>query len=189
MQRVTNKTEKSLENLARLLKIPIKYGWKLNLAKKLEYKRIILSTWINRDNIPKKQLSKIEEKGYPAKYWHNITPYKGTPEIMGVPDHPDAPDSDHGSYGVPDLNGYRVTKIISPSDEKFIIMLSEVLGSEEKGTIEALKANIRQFHEQVKEKKRLKVLEREIRDLKTILKEQGERADKNPCLKKGNAVK
>ena len=188
MPYLANKTEKSLENLARLLNVTIKFGWKQILADELGFKRNLLSTWINRDTIPKKQLAKIEEKGFPAKYWHDVTPYKQTAEIMGVPEHPDAPDSDPGSYGVPDLNGYRVTRVISPSDEKFIKMLTEVLISEEKGTIEALKSNIRQFHEQVKEKKRLKVLEREIKELKTILKEQGEDADKKSIrhTKKGN---
>jgi len=69
MTRITNNTERSLMKLAQVFNITIKKGWKKNLAEKLEIKRVLLSTWINRDKISKPGLVEIEKKGYPRADW------------------------------------------------------------------------------------------------------------------------
>ncbi len=66
----SNKTLKSLEKLAYLLDISIDFGWKKKLADWLSIEAPLLSLWIKRNNIPKKQRQKIAERGYPETDWY-----------------------------------------------------------------------------------------------------------------------
>ena len=67
MKELSN-TEKSLQNLAVLLGIEIKYGWKSKLASWLDVDSAIFANWLKR-GLPKKVIQSIEEKGYPLYKW------------------------------------------------------------------------------------------------------------------------
>jgi len=79
MQHFANKIENSLSQLAKLLGIPIKLGWKTELSKWIGIKRVLLATWIYRNDIPKKRLTEITNKGYPPEMWMIHEDEKKTP--------------------------------------------------------------------------------------------------------------
>ena len=50
-------------------------------------------------------------------------------------------------------------------DQEYLDAVRAIFDSGERGTIEALKSNITQFHEQVKEKKQLREMQKQINEL------------------------
>lgn len=101
-------------------------------------------------------------------------PYVQPPERMLPPPQGEQHrDSDRGSYGAPDLAGFGVVLKVDPGEAVYIRKVREVLASGETATAEALKANIDQFHEKVRERRsgrqlteRVEALEKEVRGLK-----------------------
>jgi len=84
MQSLSNKTEKNLQRLASIFNLTIKKGWKLKLANKIGCKQVLLSTWINRDTVPKKQRRRIaEEFDIPEEQWYIDPAYAPAPERIG----------------------------------------------------------------------------------------------------------
>ncbi|MFH1491136.1 MAG: hypothetical protein ABII06_19690 [Pseudomonadota bacterium] len=83
----------------------------------------------------------------------------------------DDADSDRGSYGLPDLSRHRVVKIVETGNRQIIEMVKEILDSRETGTIEALKSNVRQFYEQVKDKARIEGQNKRIGDMEREIEE------------------
>ncbi len=151
MRDLTNNTEKSLLNLATLQGIASKYGWKIKLAEWLECKSNILSTWINRDSIPKKQRDKIKAKGYPEEEWY-IT--EESPDIEG-----------------PIAEGTHVVRVHDPEIADLLIMTKEVLESQT-SFADSLAANVRSFHESVEMKKKLSRIENDT----SLTKEKEDKA-------------
>lgn len=87
MIELSNIIEKSLEQLAQHLNIPIRYGWKKELAKWLKIDSALLNTWIKRKGIPKKQRQKIAERGYPEEKWYISGPVEASVEVLAGSDH------------------------------------------------------------------------------------------------------
>jgi len=173
MQDIINKTADSFRELAQLLDIPIKDGWITGLAKKLEMSRGSIYSWINRDKISKKGLVKIENKGYPREQWHiQPIPYPETPETIGIPKTDNQRSPGAMSYAAPDLGGTQRITVVDRPDSAYLADVEEVLKSNETGVVAALKANIVQFREIVRErkqreedKKRIQVLENQVNQL------------------------
>ncbi|MFH1618441.1 MAG: hypothetical protein ABIG11_00895, partial [bacterium] len=57
-----------------------------------------------------------------------------------------------GSYGIPDLSKHRAVQTIELDNEVYVRMVRDILASGESGAILALKSNIHQFHEQIRDK-------------------------------------
>jgi len=161
MQHFANKIEKSLIQLAKLLGIPIKLGWKTELSKWIGIKRVLLATWIHRDNIPKKRLAEIENKGYPPEKWMIYEEEKEAIEVKET----------QAIYGIPNKKElYRSIDII--------------LASKDRNTIQALDMNVKVFLNKVIDKKNC---EEEIENLKRelrILQNQVNSLLKKDCAEK-----
>jgi len=86
MMYIANKCEKSLIELAKLLNIRIFHGWKKELGNKLGVNPLLLTTWIRRNDIPKKRRDQIARDGIPEeKWWTENEPYPETLEhIMAL---------------------------------------------------------------------------------------------------------
>jgi hypothetical protein len=70
MQTSTKKNVlESLQNLAHLIGIELKRGWRTRLADWLGVKLRLTSNWISRYNIPEKEIIKIEKRGFPREKW------------------------------------------------------------------------------------------------------------------------
>jgi predicted RNA-binding Zn-ribbon protein involved in translation (DUF1610 family) len=64
-----NNMSKSLKALAELMGIIPFHGWQKELAARLGVKSDNISTWIRRARIPKPQIKRIENLGYPLEKW------------------------------------------------------------------------------------------------------------------------
>ena len=167
-----NATEAALMRLARVIGFGTdKRGWKTRVCEWLEINIDDMQKWIRRDRIPERALRDIDSRSYAREKWFYAPPpgeYKQAPEHIGVPTHDPRP----GSYGIPDLSGHSVTQLYSPavSNREYLAMVREILESDQIAVAEALRANVRQFHEQVKLTRRLRDLEQQINDLKEEVK-------------------
>lgn len=95
--------------------------------------------------------------------------YNQTPEEIGVPKS-HGRDSRPHLYSIPELDQFQVTAVIDRPNDDYINDVRETLESGEKGVIYALKANIVQFKEMVRDRKRIKELESEVEQLTRQLK-------------------
>ncbi|MBW2342480.1 MAG: hypothetical protein JRF53_00445 [Deltaproteobacteria bacterium] len=164
MQRFANKTEIAFMQLAQLFDITIEKGWKTTLAEKIGIKRILISTWINRDRISKNGLKHIEKAYFSKDKWlTTVKPFPEAPYDTGLP----GPDSRPHLYTLPTGQEFAVKAVIERDrpDSEYIDAVKEILSSGERATIEALKSNITQFFEQVRDKTRLKKLEKQVDQL------------------------
>lgn len=88
--------------------------------------------------------------------------YPETPEDIGVPHG----DSDSGSYGVPDFEGYAVRRVVTPADEWYYRAMDTIFNSNESGMILTLKTIIRELHAQIKDRDMLRRMAHDIDRLK-----------------------
>lgn len=150
------------------------YAWKADLVRNVGAKinvknATLLNTWIGRKYIPSNKIGLIMDLSIPEdlkslcqKCKKSVPePYPFYPEEIGIPKH----DSDRGSYGIPDLEGMRVTRIYDRPDKWYLNAVKEILKSGEIDTVRALKANIVEFKHLIGFGKRLNKLEREIEKL------------------------
>ncbi len=81
-------------------------------------------------------------------------PYTQAKEAMRPPadGRGDASNIDAGSYGAPDLSGQAVVQTLAPTNEWYIQAVREILASGEHATVNALKSNVEQFREQIRDK-------------------------------------
>ncbi len=165
MQTFTNKTENSLANLAQLFDIPVKHGWKKKLAKALEINFVLLSTWLNRDTIPKKRLEIIRKQGYSLRSWlvTEAPPTEKTPAPAYDLPPTVLPIRDRGRGLVA---GWSPDEVKAPAPQTdsngwYYNAVREILASNEFAVAEALKANVIQFHELLLQKEKLKRMENE----------------------------
>jgi len=150
-----------------MLDIPLEKKWKTNLGQYFGVNLQKISTAISRDKISKNLMATIAEKGFPPEKWlMEEKPYPAAPEDIGIPRQSAQRDSDAGSYGIPDLNGHRVVRVIEPDEQQYLNMVAEIFQSGETGTIAALKSNIRQFKEQINDKKIIRSLIEQINRMK-----------------------
>jgi hypothetical protein len=187
MPLVANTNEKSLRQLADILKIGSGEGWKSELAKALGRDRTTLSTWISR-GIPKSIVVKMTNRGISPDSWLLPNDEKDS--------YPHQDDSIHnseshepfvGSYGMHDLAGQSVKTVYEPAGPKshappdeflYLQKVSEILRSGKPGVAEALKSNILQFHEMVRMSDRLQALEAQR------ARDDTEKADMKEAIKK-----
>lgn len=109
--------------------------------------------------------------GKPESFFYpDEKPYPETPQHMLPPDHVKTADSKYGIPGRSDTEKHRVTRLIEPDNQWYVNAVTEVLNSNEPAVSEALKANIRQFREQVEDKKQIRKMQDEINALKTEVK-------------------
>ncbi len=148
MRDLSNKIEKSLKNLARLVGINVKYGWKTELAKWYGIESNRLSTWIKRNRIPKAHLIKIAEKGYPENHWHLTEDDHHTPEAT--------PDTDLETSAQPesadDLEAY------------YQKLVSDIMASGQTSIIAAIGAVLEACHSKLGSEDKIKMLETQLRD-------------------------
>jgi len=107
-----------------------------------------------RSNLLKiiKHTGKSEEYYYPEPVEYEQDPEQIRPRT--------APVTESGSNGLPDLGAHKVVNVFEADTEYFIEAVREVLGSGEAGIINALKSNIIQFKEPVRDKRRIEALEK-----------------------------
>ena len=166
MPHIANKTENKFIKLALKYNITIKKGWKTALAPLIGVSLNQISTWIKRDNISKKGKEIIESAGNPLEEWYTEPePYPITEQHMVGRT---AGDSDSDEAGRSDI-------------EKDIQNVRKIYESGHTAIIGALRANIEQFHEMIKEKEererekidyitQIQALESHIKDLEKEVK-------------------
>ena len=59
----------SLQNLAQILDIPLKQGWKSSIAKFFDVPPSQVSQWLRRGNIPEEKRKRAVKKGYGLDSW------------------------------------------------------------------------------------------------------------------------
>lgn len=101
----------------------------------------------------------------------DLTPYEEIPQHMLPRDAPEGRDSDAAQAGQSDLERHQPDRLVVSDNDWYIEAVRQILASEEKGTSEALRANMRQFHEQVQDKTRLRKMEKRIWELEKALRE------------------
>ena len=77
-------------------------------------------------------------------------------------------DIDAGSYGAPDHGDQKIVRTLAPTNEWYIQAVKDILASGEFATINALKSNVEQFREQVRDK----VWQRNLMEQNQALMEQ-----------------
>ena len=181
MEHFQNNSEKSLSQLADLLEIEIKRGWKQKLANWFGVPLNLQSRWIGRNAIPKKQIKNIEARGYPREKWYIEEEIQeglalgdqASAEVMrgGVIVPEDPCKHDPGCI-LPRLvadrkpDGRQLIPLHEAEITEYMETVREILSSNDVGTREALKANIRVFADHIKTKDKVEDLEREVRQLK-----------------------
>lgn len=172
-----------LQRLSSLLGIdPAEHAdWVKKLSERLGIPASNLHSWTKRGVSPRGMLL-IKKKGFPPGAWveaemppmdAKTRPY--TQEEERVLPHPrggPARDMDAGSYGAPDLGGFKVVTVVEPGDAVYIKKVEEILSSQEPATASALKANIDQFYEKVQDRKRVRSLEKRVEDLEREIKRE-----------------
>lgn len=151
------KNELALSELAKLVGIPLKTGWKTRLSEWFDIDLSLLSNWITR-GIPKYRIKEVRKKGYPVEQWYNIPePYRESEENMGIPKN-NGRDSRSQEYTEPKNVTFVPKALFGPPhpDQEFIDAVVEILDSGEKSTINALKSNIKEFHEKIIERQAAK---------------------------------
>lgn len=95
MTGLPKKNRESLKNLAILLKIPIKYGWKTALGQAMGVDQATISKWISR-GISKDGIETAEDMGFPTDLWLvPIKPYMETIGYTGIPKTDLSPGSEN----------------------------------------------------------------------------------------------
>lgn len=173
MQTFAKKNELALSKLAQLLDIPLKTGWKTRLSEWFDIDLSLLSNWIKR-GIPKYRIKEVQKKGYPIEQWYNVPePYREPEENIGTPQNYGR-ESRPQEYTEPTNVKWVPRILVGPPhpDQEYIDAVKEILDSGEKGTINALKSNITQFQEQVRDKKRMRDLENQVKLLTKQLSDE-----------------
>ncbi len=138
----SKKCEKSLKVLSELCGIFKDYGWKKDLAEKLQVPKSDIYNWIIRDEVPEDRLVEISEKSFAKEKWYLV-------------------DSSVKAAGIDKVSSPR-----EQSNQRFHDALDKIFQSKEFAIIEAVKANIQVFAENLKTSKKLKKLEKEVEVLK-----------------------
>jgi len=179
-----NSVKNSFGKLAQLLDIAIEDGWIKILAKKVEISQNDISNWIYRKKIPENRLPGIEEKSFPREKWYSVPkPYPEPEENIGIPKN-QGRDSRPPLYTEPTGVKFVPQALFGPPhpEQVYIDAVVEIFDSGERGTIEALKSNITQFQEQVRDKQRMQDLEKQVAQLTKQLKveKNGNDSSNNP---------
>ena len=181
MRTSQNNIEKSLHSLAFLIGIELKRGWKTELAKWFGVPLSLLSNWINRNALPKERMKYIEDCEYSREQWYIEEESQeglalgdqASAEVMrgGVIVPEDPCKHDPGCI-LPRLvadrkpDGRQLIPLHEAEITEYMETVREILSSNDVGTREALKANIRVFADHIKTKDKVEDLEREVRQLK-----------------------
>ena len=177
-----NKIEASLSNLAHLMGIPLKQGWKTRLAEWFEVELRVLSKWLERNKIPEYRIEQAEKGGYPRAKWY-IAPiteptkpsglYLEATDDRGIP----APDSRPPLCTRTDFNQFQGIATFDRPDSAYLKDVKEILASNETGIIAALKANIVQFREMVRDRQEREVEKKEWQKDKDRIKKLENQVD------------
>lgn len=136
-------------------------------TKESKLNRSSVRQWLKGKAIPKKDnlqkllkhTGKTEEFFFPEQ-----KAYQHPPEHIGIP-KTSGRDSRPQLYTEPTAGKFKPKLLYGPPDpnQAYIDAVKEIFDSEERGTIEALKSNITQFQEQVRDKKLLKELQNQVK--------------------------
>ena len=163
----------SLQNLAKLLGIPPKRGWKLAISNFFGVSQSLRAQWVDRGNIPDEWREFAVNKGYPLDKWFR--------EEIKYPDIP-AIGSEGADTRDPTELPYSLEEDrldnIAPSMVHFqvkaehhgtMVKVHEVLEGGEPQTTKALINNVDVFHEKIVEKRELtKQLKKQARALQEL---------------------
>lgn len=142
-----NNVEQSLSNLAELLSIPLKRGWKTRVSEWFRIELKVLSKWLERGDIPKYRIKEVVKKGYPKKKWYV------PPEALSESETGTTTTKKMLSISNKVAASEKTTH--KPEHKEYFESLKEILESDDEETKHAIISNLKAFVRTVRMNQRL----------------------------------